>query len=68
MYVIFDSTTETLMGPFNDYESAEMFALYASEDMIDGGASLTIEPITEPAEWVLDNGISMSVSVEVPVR
>ena len=64
MYVVFDSTTETLMGPFNDYESAQMFVLYASEDMVDGGANLSIEPVTEPAEWALDNGINMAIAAE----
>lgn len=64
MYVIFDSTTETLFGPFNDYESAQMFVLYASEDMVDGGANLTIEPVTEPAEWAMDNNIDMAIAVE----
>ena len=64
MYVIFDSTTETLFGPFNDYESAQMFVLYASDEMLDGGASLTIEPVSEPAEWAMDNSIHMAIAVE----
>ena len=64
MYVVFDSTTETLVGPFNDYESAEMFVLYASEDMLDGGSNLSIEPVTEPAEWAIDNHINMALAVE----
>jgi hypothetical protein len=55
MYVIFDSVTETLVGPFNDYESAQMFLLYASDELVDGGANLTIESISEPAEWAQDN-------------
>jgi hypothetical protein len=62
MYVIFDSLTETLIGPFNDYESAQMWLLYASEDLPDGGANLTIESISEPMEWAQDNHLSMSVS------
>ena len=41
-----------------------MFVLYASEDMLDGGISLTIEPVTEPVEWAIDNGINMAMSVE----
>lgn len=63
MYVIFDSLTETLIGPFNDYESAQMWLLYASEEIADGGANLTIEPISEPEEWAQDNHITMAVSV-----
>lgn len=63
MYTVFDASTETLIGPFNDYESAQMFVLYASEDLLDGGVSLTIEPITEPSEWALDNSVSMAMSV-----
>jgi hypothetical protein len=55
MYVIFDSITETLVGPFNDYESAQMFLLYASDELADGGGNLTIESISEPAEWAQDN-------------
>ena len=40
MYVVFDSLTETLVGPFNDYESAQMFLLIASDEVVDGGAHL----------------------------
>lgn len=60
MYVIFDSLTETLIGPFNDYESAQMWLLYASDEIADGGANLTIESISEPEEWAQDNQIHMS--------
>ena len=63
MHVIFDSLTETLIGPFNDYESAQMWLLYASEDLADGGANLTIEYISEPEEWAQDNQITMAISV-----
>ena len=64
MYVIFDSTTETLFGPFNDYESAQMFVLYASEDLLDGGANLSIESVSEPAEWAMDNNINIAIAVD----
>ena len=43
MYVLFDSLTETLIGPFNDYESAQMFLLHASEDLEDGAENISIE-------------------------
>jgi hypothetical protein len=55
MYTVYDNITETLIGPFNDYESAEMFILHASDALVDGGANLTIESISEPAEWAQDN-------------
>jgi hypothetical protein len=64
MYVIFDSTTETMFGPFNDYESAQMFVLYASEDLLDGGANLSIESVSEPAEWAMDNNINIAIAVD----
>ena len=60
MYVVFDSLTETLIGPFNDYESAQMWLLYASDEIADGGANLTIESISEPEEWAQDNQITMA--------
>jgi hypothetical protein len=59
MYVIFDSITETLIGPFNDHESAEMFLLHASDSIQDGGANLTIESISEPEEWAQDNSLQL---------
>ena len=59
MYTIYDSVSETLIGPFNDYESAEMFLLYASNEVPDGGANLTIESISEPEEWAQDNSLSL---------
>lgn len=59
MYTIYDSVSETLIGPFNDYESAEMFLLYASDEVPDGGANLTIESISEPEEWAQDNSLSL---------
>lgn len=63
MYTIYDSVSETLIGPFNDYESAEMFLLYASDEVPDGGANLTIESISEPEEWAQDNSLSLSALV-----
>lgn len=63
MYVVFDSLTETMIGPFNDYESAQMFVLYASDSLADGGSSLTIEPVSEPQEWALDNSVSLMMDV-----
>ena len=55
MYTVYDNVTETLIVPFNDYESAEMFILHASDALVDGGSNLTIESISEPAEWAQDN-------------
>jgi len=63
MYTVYDSVSETLIGPFNDYESAEMFLLYASDEVPDGGANLTIESISEPEEWAQDNSLSLSALV-----
>jgi len=60
MHVIFDSVTETLIGPFNDYESAQMFLLHVSDEIPDGGANLTIEAISEPEEWAQDNSLTLS--------
>ena len=63
MYVIFDSVTETLIGPFNDEESASMFLLYASDELADGGANLSIEFVSEPAEWAQDNAPALMASL-----
>lgn len=63
MYVVFDSCTETLIGPFNDEDSANMFLLYASDDLPDGGANLSVECISEPAEWAQDNAPALMASL-----
>jgi hypothetical protein len=63
MYVIFDSVTQTLIGPFNDEESASMFLLYASDELADGGANLSIEFVSEPAEWAQDNAPALMASL-----
>ena len=60
MYTIWDSINEELVGVYNDFESAQMFLLHISEDLIDGGANLTIESISEPEEWAQNNGIRIS--------
>jgi hypothetical protein len=57
MYTIFDGVTETLVEVFNDYESAQMFLLHVSDLIADGGANLTIEPISTVQDWAADNGI-----------
>lgn len=65
MYVVFDSVTETLIGPFNDYEDAQMFVLHASDILIDGNTSdLTIEPVSDPQEWSLDNSLESTQYVQ----
>jgi hypothetical protein len=57
MFTIWDAVTETLVETFNDYESAEMFLLHVSDLIADGGANLTIEPISTVQDWAMDNGI-----------
>lgn len=65
MYVVFDSVTETLIGPFNDYEDAQMFVLHASDILIDGNTSeLTIESVSDPQEWALDNSLESTQYVQ----
>ncbi len=65
MYVVFDSVTETLIGPFNDYEDAQMFVLHASDLLIDGNTSdLTIEPVSDPQQWALDNSLESAQYVQ----
>lgn len=65
MYVVFDSVTETLIGPFNDHEDAQMFVLHASDILIDGNTSdLTIEPVSDPQEWALDNSLESTQYVQ----
>ena len=62
MYVVFDSVTETLIGPFEAHEDAQMFLLHASDLLVDGNVTdLTIEPISEPQEWAMDNSLDTSV-------
>ncbi len=59
MYTIFDSVTETLVEVFDDYESAQMFLLHVSDLVEDGGANLTIEPISTAQDWARDNNLSL---------
>ena len=62
MYVVFDSVTETLIGPFEAHKDAQMFLLHASDLLVDGNVTdLTIEPISEPQEWAMDNSLDTSV-------
>lgn len=60
MYTIFDSVSETQFGPYNDYESAQMYLLHVSEGLADGGANLTIEYLSTPEEWAMDNGVMLA--------
>ena len=57
MFTVFDSLTQTLIETFDDYESAQMFLLHVSDLIADGGAHLSIEPITTVQDWAADNGI-----------
>jgi len=57
MFTIWDEVTSTLVETFDDYESAEMFLLHVSDLLADGGANLTIEPISTVQDWAMDNGI-----------
>ena len=63
MYTIWDSVSEENIEIFNDYESAQMFLLHISDEIPDGGANLTIEPISTAHEWAQNNGIKLSVLV-----
>lgn len=55
MYVIFDVTTNTLMGPFDTEESAVGFKVEAEAELNDSNQSLDLYQLTEPTEWMLDN-------------
>jgi len=57
MYTVYDNINEQLVGVYNDYESAQMGLLFMSDSVPDGGANLTIEYISEPQEWAIDNGL-----------
>ena len=60
MFTIWDEVTSTLVETFDDYESAEMFLLHVSDLLADGGANLTIEPISTVQDWAMDNGIVLN--------
>lgn len=57
MCVLVDSVTQELIGPFDDYESAEWYMLFYSHELADGGANLTINPLSEPTAWARENGV-----------
>ena len=40
-----------------------MFVLHASHSMLDEGECLSIEPVSEPTDWALDNGIYVDALV-----
>jgi hypothetical protein len=61
MYTIWDTLTESLVETFDDYESAQMFLLHISDLVPDGGANLTIEPISTVQDWARDNGIVLDM-------
>jgi len=61
MYTVYDSLTQELIEVFQDYDSAEMFMLHASDLLADGGANLSIEPISTAQEWALNNGLELGV-------
>jgi len=61
MFTVFDSATQELIEVFEDYEDAQMFVLHASDLIPDGGANLSIEPISTAQEWALNNGIELGV-------
>jgi len=63
MYTIYDSINEELVGVFNDFDSAQMFLLHMSDYVLDGGSNLTIESISEPEEWALNNSINLEALV-----
>jgi hypothetical protein len=63
MYTIMDTLSDELVEVFNDYESAEMFLLHMSDELVDGGASLVIKSITAVQDWAYDNGINLGVLV-----
>lgn len=56
-YIIYDGETGDNIGPFDDYEAAEIFMLHASNQMFNQGESLSLQPLNDTVEWCLDNGI-----------
>lgn len=55
MYVVYDTETQSMIGPFDSHEDAQSFIVKVEEMSnlkIDG---LEVYGMTEPNEWVLDN-------------
>lgn len=55
MFIMFDVTTNTVVGPFESEEAAVLFQLHASEEINDSNQQLDLYECVDPTQWMLDN-------------
>ena len=55
MYVVLDTLTETMVGPFNSEEEAVQFSMEAADLINDHSQNLDIYELVEPQQWAFDN-------------
>jgi hypothetical protein len=55
MYVVHDTLTDTMVGPFTDENDAVQFLMEAEDLINDGSQLLVIFELVEAQQWALDN-------------
>lgn len=55
MYLVHDSLTDTMVGPFYDEDAAMQFCMEAADLINDHHQNLDIYEVVEPQQWAFDN-------------
>lgn len=52
MYIVLDTETESVIGPFESFEDATYYIDQSQQDTL---CEMYIEPLHDPQTWYLDN-------------
>jgi len=62
MYLVFDGTTATYIGPFDTDEEARFFIDEMDFSLPGGSGGMEIEELVHPQEFVLDNAFEEAMA------
>jgi len=61
MWIVTDTITDSVIGPFDSYEDASIFVMEAENFVTNlGNPELFIAEITDPQQWAMDNAADLS--------
>jgi len=61
MWIVTDTITDSVIGPFDSYEDASIFVMEAENIVTTlGNPELFVAEVTDPQQWAMDNAADLS--------
>lgn len=64
MFMVFDATTGTYIGPFDSSDEAQFFVSEMDSVLEGGNDGMTLEELVHPQEFFMDNSMLNAMAME----